>query len=187
MQALMGHGATSWSLNLNGANGKLVWNSGVGSVTSSAIYNDGAWHQAAGVYTGSQNYLYVDGSQSAAGGASGSIAGSTNHVFLGGDPDFTTVGVNERYFGGAIAQAAIFTNALTLAQIQATYQAAVTPPLPTLSILGQNGNQLQLSWNYGILQGATNVTGPYLDLTNVNSPESILMTNAVQFYRVRKD
>ena len=56
MQALMSHGAASWSLDLNGTTGKLVWNSGAGSVTSVNIYNDGAWHQAAGVYTGSQNY-----------------------------------------------------------------------------------------------------------------------------------
>src|SRR5208282_2680346 len=116
---------------------------------SATIYNDGAWHQAAGVYDGARNYLYVDGSLAASGTASGAIVGETSHLYVGGDPDYTTVGVNERYFAGAIAQAAFFTNTLTLAEIQATYQAAVAPPLPSLSILNRSGNQLELNWNYG--------------------------------------
>ncbi len=187
MQAVMGHGATSWSLDLNGATGKLIWNSGAGPVTSANIYNDGLWHQVAGVYDGANNYLYVDGSLSASSVASGAIVGNTEHVYLGGDPDYTSVGVNERYFAGAIAQAAFFTNALTLAQIQATYQAAVAPSLPTLNILSRGDNQLELNWNYGMLQSATSVNGPYQDMPDANSPSTILMTNAQQFFRIRKD
>jgi hypothetical protein len=185
LQALMGHGTASWSLNLNGANGELVWNSGAGSVSSTTVYNDGAWHQAAGVYDGVNNYLYVDGALSAAGAAAGSALGDLDHVWLGGDPEFTAVGINERYFAGAIAQAACFTNALTLAQIQSTYQAAVAPPAPALGISLQANNQLELNWNYGTPQSATNVTGPYLDLTNAGSPSLILMTTARQFFRLR--
>jgi hypothetical protein len=187
MQAVMAHGSNSWSLNLNGATGDLIWNSGAGSATSGTVYNDGAWHQAAGVYDGAHNYLYVDGSLAASGTATGTIAGETSHVYLGGDPDYTTVGVNERYFAGAIAQAAFFTSALTIAQIQTTYQAAVAPPLPSLSILSRSGNQLELNWNYGTLQSATNVNGPYQDITTASPPCTMLMTNARQFYRVRKD
>ena len=56
------------------------------------------WHQVAGVYDVAHNYLYVDGIQAGSGVASGAIAGETNHLYLGGDPDFTTVAVNERYF-----------------------------------------------------------------------------------------
>lgn len=188
MQALMGHGSNSWSLDLNGANGKLIWTSGAGSVTSSSIYNDGAWHEAAGVYDGTNNYLYVDGSLAGSSAATGTIAGETSHVYLGGDPDYTVIGVNERYFGGAIAQAAFFTNALTLAEIQATYQAAVTAPTPpTLSLLNWSGNQMELNWNYGTLQSATNVNGPYQDVTNLSSPGTISMTNAQEFFRLRGD
>jgi hypothetical protein len=188
MQALMGHGSNSWSLNLNGANGKLIWTSGAGSVTSSSIYNDGAWHEAAGVYDGTNNYLYVDGSLAGSSAAVGTIAGETSHVYLGGDPDYTVIGVNERYFGGGIAQAAFFTNALNLAEIQATYQAAVTAPTPpTLSILSWSGNQVELNWNYGTLQSSTNVGGPYQDMTNISSPGTISMTNAQQFFRLRGD
>jgi hypothetical protein len=185
MQALMGHGPASWALNLNGATGELIWNSGAGSVTTAAVYNDGSWHQAGGVYDGTNNYLYVDGALAVSSAASGGVAGDTNHVYLGGDPAFTNVGVNERYFAGAIAQAAFFTNALTLAQIQTAYQAAVAPAPPSLSILNLSGGQVELNWNYGTLQNATNVAGPYQDLTNASSPSILPTTNVLQFYRVR--
>jgi autotransporter-associated beta strand protein len=186
MQALMGHGAASWSLDLNGATGELIWNCGAGSATSADIYNDGAWHQAAGVYNGANNYLYVDGSLVASSAANGEIAGNTDHVYLGGDPAYTNVGVNERYFAGAIAQAAIFTNALTLSQILTTYQAAVAPSLPTLSISNLSSSQVELKWNYGILQCASNASGPYQDIPNATSPSIIPTTNTQQFYRVRE-
>ncbi len=185
MQALMGQGSISWSLDVNGATGQLVWNSGAGSVTSPGIYNDGAWHQAAGVYDGVSNYLYVDGSLAISSTASGAIAGETNDLYLGGDPDFTNVGVNERYFAGAIAQAAFFTNALTHAQIQTTYRAAVAPPPLSLTISNEIGSQVELNWNYGMLQSAISVTGPYQDVTNASSPFTLPITNAGQFFRLR--
>lgn len=187
MQALMGHGSASWSLNLNGATGEVTWNSGAGSVTSPAIYNDGAWHQAAGIYDGTYNYLYVDGFPIAATSATGGIAGDTDPIYLGGDPDYTNVGINERYFGGAIAQAAFFTNALTAAQIQSIYQAAVAPPPPALNIANPSGSQLELTWNYGALQSATNVAGPYTDVPTASAFYGITPTNAQQFYRLREE
>ncbi len=185
MQTLMGRGSNSWSLCINGATGDVVWNSGAGSVTSSVIYNNGAWHEAAGVYDGTNNYLYVDGALAASSAATGVIVGSTNDLYLGGDPDFTIVGQNERYFAGAIAQAAFFTNALTAAQIQAIYIAATAPAPPAFNILTQGGNGLQLNWTYGTLQTAMNVTGPYADITNQNAPFTVSATNSQQFFRLR--
>ena len=185
MQALMSRGSNSWSLDLNGATGFLIWNSGAGSATAPTIYNDGKWHQAAGVYDGAHNYLYVDGSLVGSSVASGRIVGSTNDIYLGGDPDYMTPGVNERYFGGAIAQAAFFTNALSAAQVQSTYKAATTPSLPTFSAWNESGGVLDLSWTYGTLQTATNVTGPYEDLERAISPFSTSMTNGQQYFRIR--
>lgn len=185
MQALMSRGSNSWSLDLNGATGGLIWNSGAGSATASTIYNDGAWHQVAGVYTGAANYLYVNGTLAASSTASGTIPGNTADLYLGGDPDYTNIGVNERYFAGAIAQAAFFTNALTQAQIQAAYQASTVPPPPSFAASNPTGNQLQLTWSYGTLQSASNATGPYQDLTNASSPYPIPMTNPQQFFRLK--
>ena len=95
-------------------------------------------------------------------------------------------GVNERYFGGAVAQAAFFTNALTLAQIRATYQAAVTPPPLALSIRNLGGNQVELSWNYGALQAATSAAGPYNDLSGASQPYVLMTSNTQAFYRTRR-
>ncbi|HUA64385.1 MAG TPA: LamG-like jellyroll fold domain-containing protein [Alphaproteobacteria bacterium] len=185
MQTLMGRGSNSWSLCINGATGDVVWNSGAGSVASSVIYNDGAWHQAVGVYDGANNYLYVDGALAASGAATGAITGSTNDLYLGGDPDYTIVGQNERYFAGAIAHAAFFTNALTVARIQATYVSATAPAPPAFNVVNQSSNELELNWTYGTLQTATNVIGPYVDLTNQTPPFTVPTTNDQQFFRLR--
>jgi autotransporter-associated beta strand protein len=184
-QALMSRGTNSWALNLTGSNGKLVWSSGAGSVTSTTVYNDGAWHQAAGVYDGAKNYLYVDGALQVSGTATGSIAGNTNDLYIGGDPGYTTVGANERYFAGAVAQAAFFTNALSLAQIQTIYQAAVAPPPLSLGIQSVSGTQMEINWNYGTLQSATNVSGPYTDLSGASQPYAVPATNSQSYFRVR--
>lgn len=190
VQAMMSHGAnSSWSLNLVGTNGTVVWNSGAGSVVSTKILNDGNWHFAAGVYDGAKNYLYIDGALNNSAAASGGVIGnSADDILLGGDPDFTLVGNNERYFAGALAQAAFYTNALTPGQISTIYLAGISSP-PPLALTSQNSanQQLQLNWNYGVLQEATNVTGPYIDLTGATSPNTVLMTNLQQFFRVKNN
>jgi hypothetical protein len=183
----MSCGSNSWSLNLNGANGEVVWSSGTGTVSTSASYNDGNWHQVTAVYDGTSNKIYLDGSLAKSAAASGTMAGTTNSLYLGGDPTYLVAGVNERFFAGALAQAAFYTNALTPSQIQSTYQAAVAPPLPDFSVWQLSGGQLELSWTYGTLQAATNVTGPYLDVPAAVSPYYSFATNAQQFYRLRSN
>ncbi|HTV40520.1 MAG TPA: LamG-like jellyroll fold domain-containing protein [Candidatus Sulfotelmatobacter sp.] len=189
MQTIMSHGGnTSWALNLVGTNGTVSWSSGAGSVTSTDIFNDGNWHFAAGVYDGANNYLYVDGALNNFSAATGSATGNTSDgVFLGGDPDFTLAGVKERYFAGAIAQAAFFTNALSAGQIQAIYVSAITPPPEMLGFTNTGNSQVELSWNFGTLQTATNVAGPYNDMTNASSPWTIPTTNSQQFFRLREN
>jgi len=63
---------------------------------------------------------------------------------------------------------------------------SVAPP-ETIDITGLGGDQLQLNWSYGMLQSATNIAGPYQDITNASSPCTIPTTNARQFYRVREN
>jgi hypothetical protein len=126
-QVLMNHGS-NWALIMIGTNGTVAWTNNAGSVTSTAIVNDGNWHFIAGVYDGINNYIYVDGALSKQAAASGVPASDTAHdLFLGGDARYTAVGVNQTYFAGAIAQAAFFTNALTAAQIQNMYYLATVP------------------------------------------------------------
>jgi PKD repeat protein len=56
------------------------------------------------------------------------------------------------------------------------------PVTVTIQLLG---NQVNLSWPSGTLQSATDVTGPYNDLSNAVSPHTLTVSNATQFFRVR--
>jgi len=189
MQTIMSHGGNaSWALNLDGTKGTVIWKSGAGSVASTNMLNDGNWHLVAGVYDGTNNYLYVAGALNNVAAATGDVAGNLNDdVFLGGDPDYTVVGNNEQYFAGAIAQAAFFTKALTAAQVAAVFEAGTQlPPPETLAVESLDAGQLQLNWNYGMLQSATNVSGPYRDLSGAAMPYTVTLTNTQQFYRVKE-
>jgi hypothetical protein len=46
-------------------------------------------------------------------------------------------------------------------------------------------NRVELTWSYGILQAADNVTGPWNDVTNATSPHSIEVDQSQQFFRTR--
>lgn len=59
----------------------------------------------------------------------------------------------------------------------------VVHPVPAIS-LGFPGGQLQLSWPFGTLQEASEVTGPYVDITDV-SPFTPEMNAPRKFYRLR--
>jgi hypothetical protein len=181
VQTIMSHGA-NWSLNLDGTTGHLVWNAGVATVTSAGILNDGAWHLAAGVYDGTRNYLYVDGALDNSGTASGNVTGDTSHnLYLGGNAANILVGVNQQYFGGALAEAAFYTNALTATQIMQIYHAF----FPTISI-AHSGASVVLTYTGTKLLSATNVAGPYSPVAGANSPYTIPPTNVLTYYRAQK-
>jgi autotransporter-associated beta strand protein len=63
----------------------------------------------------------------------------------------------------------------------------VVGPPEALVFTNLNDGQLQLDWSYGALQTATNVSGPYSDLTGAASPFTIPTTNARQFFRVKQN
>jgi len=60
--------------------------------------------------------------------------------------------------------------------------AALAPP--TISIQSSNSN-LTLTWPMGQLQSATNLGGPWLDVTNAGSPFAIQPGTPPRFYRTR--
>jgi autotransporter-associated beta strand protein len=183
-QAIMGQGG-NWAMNIDGTSGRVVWNLyNGGQVTSTNILNDGNWHFAAGVYDGTNSYLYVDGALNNSGLASGSLTGNTtNDLYLGGDASYPypqSGGAGARYFAGALAQAALFTNALSAAQISQIYNAAA-PAKPTIS-LAKSGSQLVITYT-GTLLSATNVTGPYNPVAGAASPYMLTPSGAQVFYR----
>ena len=135
VQTVMSHGITNWAMNLDGTTGRIVWNTGAGgNVTSANVLNDGVWHLLVGVEDGHTNYLYVDGALNGvlAALSAGGLTGETGaHVCsLGGNQDVTAVNVNQRYLSGAVAEAALFTSALTSAQVLQLYDAAFSAGAP---------------------------------------------------------
>ncbi len=102
--------------------------------------NDGNWHMLAGVYDGINQHLYVDG-VAQGGESAGEPPGNAIDLWIGGAPDYGT----GRLFAGNISQCAIFTNAMSAAQIKALYNAAelapinltITPANPTVFV-GRN-------------------------------------------------
>jgi hypothetical protein len=169
-QSLMSHGGvSSWSLNLLGTNGSVTWFTGSSTVASTNILNDGTWHFAVGVFDGATDYLYIDGALNNSSAATGAIFGNAkNELWLGGDPEHTTVDSDQRYFAGALAHAAFFTNALAPGAVQQLYNAAVrVNSNPTAIDFSVSGAQFVLHWptdHVGWrLQGNTNVVGTWTD------------------------
>jgi hypothetical protein len=60
----------------------------------------------------------------------------------------------------------------------------VDTPAP-LSITELGGSQLQLDWESGTLQGATNATGPYSAIPGAAAPYTVPAPTAQQYYRLR--
>ena len=204
VQSVVGHGTNSWQLTMT-TNGCLVFNAGngnqaaegtgqsAGDMMTRGIYNDGNWHQVMAVNQTNVISIYVDGTLDTSGTPNGItttsvIPGNTSDVMIGSDPSYTNTpaGVG-RSFAGQICEVAFFTNALTSAQVQGIYLSASTPLPETLMLTQTSNGQMQLKWNFGTLQVATNMSGPYLDVTNVSGPYTITMTNGQQFYRVREN
>ncbi|MDE3066657.1 MAG: hypothetical protein KGJ60_03810 [Verrucomicrobiota bacterium] len=183
VQTTMGQGQ-NWAMNLDGSNGRVVWNLSGAPVTSTSVLNDGRWHFVAGVYDGANSYLYVDGALDSSASATSGLTGETNaNLFLGGDADYTfdQYQWRARYFAGALAQAAFFTNALSAAQIQQIYDTAV-PTTPAIS-LTRSGNQLIITYT-GTLLSSTNVAGPYAPVQGATPPTyTITPTGTQAFYR----
>jgi hypothetical protein len=117
----------------------------------------------------------------------------TNQVMAFAGPE--TIGNNptipdgSRVFNGAIANMAVFKQALTPSQLETLYNAAlgVLPPV-TLQIQSLGSNTVQLDWgNLGFLEQATNLSGPWTANTLATSPYTLTVGPASpqMFYRVR--
>ena len=132
-----------------------------------------------GVSDGTTSSLYVDGVLDNSGPVVAGLLGEPDaDLLLGGNTDYTSVGINERYLAGAISQAAFFTNALTAEQVQSLFNAAV----PTISV-GLSGSNLVITYN-GTLLSSTNVAGPYTPVAGAHSPTySVPATEPQRFYR----
>lgn len=170
-----------FSLNGNATGGTTVFDSNptipVGQWTYvTTVYNDNN--------TASNVVVYVNGQ-----------AVGTN-VFTTAVPvDFelgqigAQTGAGGRFFYGLMDDFAIYTNALSAADIQAHYAAALLPPPPPTLSVGKSGDQIALSWNASgfILQESTNLmnlAGWVNVPAGTNSPVTVPTENTSMFYRL---
>ena len=118
-QAILTKGDSAYRLHRNGSNNSLAFHctrQGGGNLRANGTINvnDGAWYHAAGVYDGSQIYLYIDGIPDANQPASGAINTNAFPVMLGENAES-----RKRVWDGLIDDARIYDQALSAAEISA--------------------------------------------------------------------
>jgi hypothetical protein len=155
------------------------------------LTNSGKWHHLAGVCDEANGLvsLYTNGVLAASvaiPAASGIFNSSLTPMTIGSRSSYPTNGFDQQ-FPGSISDVAIYNYALNPTQIQTLYAAGVSFPPVGLTLANLGGNRIQLNWNYGTLQCAANVAGPYLDMTNATQPYTIPLTNSQQFYRIKEN
>jgi O-glycosyl hydrolase len=157
-----------------------------------SLTNSGQWYHLVGVCDEVHGFVmfYINGALAASSVAipvaSGIMNSSPTPMTIGSRSSYPTNGFDQQ-FPGYISDVAVYNYALNKSQIKALYEAGVSLPSAGLTLQQMGANEMQLNWNYGVLQSATNVAGTYNDLTNAVQPYLIPATNAPRFYRVREN
>ncbi|WP_341849390.1 LamG-like jellyroll fold domain-containing protein [Pedosphaera parvula] len=124
-QTIVGKGDTSWRVSMD-ADGFAHFAVGANKDAAGVHnINDGQWHFLAGVYDGTTQAIYVDGTLDGSQPTPSAFFGSAASVTIGGVPDHAT----DRLFAGSIDEVAIFDSALSLSQIQQIFYSGNIAPL----------------------------------------------------------
>jgi O-glycosyl hydrolase len=156
-----------------------------------SLSSSGQWYHLAGVCDEAHGVvdLYTNGGLAASVPmltASGITNSSETPMTIGSRATTPSSGFNQQ-FPGYIADVVIYNYPLSASQIQTLYRAGVTLPPSGLIMTNLTGNAAGLTWNYGVLQTATNIAGPFNDLTNITPPYVVSFTNGQQFFRIREN
>jgi hypothetical protein len=132
-----------------------------------------AWTHLAGVYDGTRLYLYQNGILESSTPASGQIVASTEDLQFGHDPDpFDNEPYQlNRFFAGSIDESAVYSNALSIVQIQDIYAAGSAGKLPVGVTTSQ---QVNMTLDNGTL---TNVSILSADAWRTNSYTFVAPSN----------
>ena len=127
----------------NGTLQYAVYNGSRVTITTPRSYNDGGWHQAVSVISGAGMQLYVDGAL--IGSNPNTISqNATGYWRVGGDATWATT----NYFAGSIDEVAVYTKALTAAQVSRHYSLGTTghvPNVPPVAAYSSSSAALALS------------------------------------------
>ncbi|HTV42418.1 MAG TPA: LamG-like jellyroll fold domain-containing protein, partial [Candidatus Sulfotelmatobacter sp.] len=139
---VVAHSDSSYRMTVAGGDSPDFADAGPDDTDPNPISNQ-VWHQLTGVYDGTNEFVYVDGSLVAESPSSGTPPGSLDDVNIARAPDY-----GNRYFAGNICQVAIYNRALTASQIETVYASiesapsiSISPGAPTVDL----GNSITLS------------------------------------------
>jgi hypothetical protein len=185
-QSFLGRSDSSWRADLGPENTARIADGGNPDCVGKTFINDGNWHFFAGVYDGSANtFVYIDGAPDATNAATGGVAGDpAARMVIGGVGDY----IPSRLFDGSVAQVAVFTSALTPAQIQSLYFAGELSPSITQQPQGVAtglGSSLSLAatvtgnptFTYQWYQGTTKLTDVSGNISG-STAATLTITNA---------
>jgi uncharacterized protein YjdB len=184
---LFGHGDASWRMSIN-PNGQPGGNAGSSQsdatdpISSPGIY-DGNWHMVAYTYSGTpgrngNGSLYVDGALVANNTIVTNAVGNNLDVWIGGSPDYPN-----RFLPAYIADAAVFFQSLSAAQVQGIYNGQWIAGPQTITIT-HSGSNIVLNWQSGTLLESTNLLGPWTTNSAAVSGYSVPATNAAKYFRL---
>ncbi|MGH7952945.1 MAG: LamG-like jellyroll fold domain-containing protein, partial [Limisphaerales bacterium] len=183
---LFGHGDASWRMSVNPSSqpGANDGTSASGDATSPTGIFDGNWHMVAYTYTGvpgqaNNGSLYVDGVLVANNTVLTAPVGDNLDVWIGGSPDYGTARLLPAY----IADAAVFNQSFTAAQVQGIYNGIAVAGTQTITIT-HSGANVVLNWQTGTLLQTTNLLGPWTTNSAAVSPYTVPATNGNQFFRL---
>jgi Concanavalin A-like lectin/glucanases superfamily/Immunoglobulin I-set domain len=129
-QSFLGRSDNSWRADFGSPgvlpDGTARWaDGGNPDAFGNTFINDGGWHFFVGVYDGANNFVYIDGMPDGTNAATGGVAGDpAARMVIGGVGDY----IPARLFKGSVAQVAVFSTALSPAQIQTLYYAGELAP-----------------------------------------------------------
>lgn len=181
---LVGHGDSSWRLDVNGSSqpGGNVANAQPDATSSVAIL-DNNWHMVAYSYSGvpgqnNNGSLYLDGALIANNTVVTNPAMNNLDVWIGGAPDYSN-----RFLPADIANVAVFGQALTAAQVQGIYKGAAVLGPQNISI-ARSGPNLILNWQSGTLLQASSLLGPWTTNGAAQPGYTVPITSSNQFFRL---
>jgi hypothetical protein len=197
-QTIVGRGVASYQLAVDGA-GYLHFTDGAqpaGDLVSPGPIDDNQWHLLVGTYDGmASQALYIDGKLvTTVNNATTPLQPSSNEVWIGGNPD----GGPFQFFKGTVDEVAIFTNALTAAQVSQLFASStntVSRAPPVFTGIHQVGGMVALSWTsmpgrlYRIEFKAHLVQSSWNTLTSLQATNSVMTIsdpigpNTQRYYR----
>lgn len=151
----------------------------------------GQWYHLAGVCDEANGVvqLYTNGLLAASVAiptASGITNSSGTPMTIGSRASTSSAGFNQQ-FPGYIADVAIYNYPLSSSQVQTLYQDGISLPPSGLVFTNLTSFTKKVTWSYGVLQTATNVTGPFTDITNAIPPYKVPFIQWQQFFRIREN